>query len=286
MANYTVTCHRCGASFQTTKYKASRNKRHYCSQKCFINSTVVQCDHCGKDVTKQGYQVSRYKKMFCNSDCHKSYMAKNKLTIQRKCEQCNKKFTIHTTPSANMPFKYCSKECHNRAMDTRYEKECPVCHKVFLAKPCNAKRGGDTYCSRHCKIKGKEPTLIEVIIGKVLSSLSVEYIPQYPIGRYVCDYFIPSSQLVIECDGSYWHSIPNVKERDRKKDKHFANRGYNVLRLPEDLIKNNLAACRSQIISHLKQVPASNGTQYAQEVLQNDSLHYVQAALEFAQEDY
>lgn len=282
MANYTVQCHRCQKDFQTTKYKATRNKHHYCSRDCFYNFAAIECDYCGKDVIKQGFSIDKYTKHFCNNDCHRSYMAENKLSIQRKCEQCGKTFHARSKPTENAPFKYCSRHCHNKSMDTRHEKECPVCHKIFMAKPCKEKLGFDTYCSRVCKIKGKEPTTIELTIARMLTDLKIDYVEQYSIGRYVVDYLIPSQKLIIECDGSYWHSIPKVKKRDSLKDEYFTHRNFRVLRLPETDIKNNLAWCKEQIKLCLQREPASNDTQCAPEVLRSDYLPYVQAALEFA----
>src|SRR5260221_505562 len=48
-------------------------------------------------------------------------------------------------------------------------------------------------------------TSIEVIIASLLTSLEVEYEDQKHIGRYSVDFYIPSKNLVIECDGTYWH---------------------------------------------------------------------------------
>lgn len=85
----------------------------------------------------------------------------------------------------------------------------------------------------------------------LLDKIGVPYIQECKIGFYTCDFVIESSRLVIECDGTYWHSITKVFRRDRGKDKYLSNKGYKVLRLPESLIKSDLEQCRQQILKSL-----------------------------------
>jgi len=59
----------------------------------------------------------------------------------------------------------------------------------------------------------------------------------YPIKCIVPD--IKIGNTVIEFDGDYWHSLPNNIERDRLKDKIYANIGLNLIRVKEsDYLKN------------------------------------------------
>lgn len=44
---------------------------------------------------------------------------------------------------------------------------------------------------------------------------------------------------VIEVDGDYWHSLPNVKERDSRKDKYLKSKGINVVHIKECELKTN-----------------------------------------------
>lgn len=86
------------------------------------------------------------------------------------------------------------------------------------------------------------PSSIERIVASVLDALGVDYISQHVIGRrYVADFFVPSARLVIECDGTYWHSKPGARDRDARRDEYIASLGYAVLRLPETDIKSGAA---------------------------------------------
>ncbi len=50
---------------------------------------------------------------------------------------------------------------------------------------------------------------------------------------YQCDVLIPSMNLVIECDGNYWHKYPIGLERDHIRTKELIEQGFKVLRLWE-----------------------------------------------------
>ena len=50
---------------------------------------------------------------------------------------------------------------------------------------------------------------------------------------YQCDIFIPSLNMVIECDGIYWHKYPTGKEIDHIRTQELIDNGFKVLRLWE-----------------------------------------------------
>jgi very-short-patch-repair endonuclease len=80
------------------------------------------------------------------------------------------------------------------------------------------------------------PSGIELIVRKVLDGLGIEYETQKRIGSYFADIYVPSRNLVIECDGEYWHR--NTREQDATRDLYMTDRGYTVLRLAEKDIRS------------------------------------------------
>ena len=79
-----------------------------------------------------------------------------------------------------------------------------------------------------------------------LQMLQEPYFPQMPLGPWTVDFFLPVRNIVLECDGKYWHAIPRVEKRDRKKDGWLQwKHGYTVRRLTEDAIRTNALACVS-----------------------------------------
>ncbi len=79
-------------------------------------------------------------------------------------------------------------------------------------------------------------TTIEVKIQNFLKQLGIEYFThQYmkiPHG-YQCDILIPSMNLVIECDGDYWHKYPIGNDLDHMRTQELLDKGFKVLRLWE-----------------------------------------------------
>ena len=52
------------------------------------------------------------------------------------------------------------------------------------------------------------------------------------------DAYIPSLNLIIEADGTYWHQMEHVKNKDRAENAYLKKCGYKLLRLSEEEINN------------------------------------------------
>lgn len=85
------------------------------------------------------------------------------------------------------------------------------------------------------------PSSIEETVASVLTALGIKHQRQVYIGRCLVDFYIRTKRLVIECDGSYWHSLPGRQESDASRDAWLISRGFRVLRLPEDEIRSGAA---------------------------------------------
>lgn len=79
---------------------------------------------------------------------------------------------------------------------------------------------------------------LEIIVSTMLDALAIAYIPEFAIGPYVADFYIPDQQLIIECDGTYWHGLPGCVEKDAIRDAWMQSRGFTVIRLPEPDIRS------------------------------------------------
>ena len=96
--------------------------------------------------------------------------------------------------------------------------------------------------------------LEKMFIEQFIKPLEIEYQTQYYIKeiKQYCDVYIPSKNLIVECDGSFWHCDPrlfpngpiydyqkNKIERDKIKTDYLINKGYELLRFWEvDIIDN------------------------------------------------
>lgn len=65
----------------------------------------------------------------------------------------------------------------------------------------------------------------------------LSYQHQFPIttenGSWLCDFFIPSMNLIVETDGEYHHSRKNQINRDILKTKIVIDRGYRIARISD-----------------------------------------------------
>ena len=84
-------------------------------------------------------------------------------------------------------------------------------------------------------------TKIEVKIQNFLKTLGIEFFTHQYMKQikhsYQCDILIPYLNLVIECDGIYWHKYPIGNEIDHIRTKELIKKGFRVLRLWEFEIK-------------------------------------------------
>lgn len=87
----------------------------------------------------------------------------------------------------------------------------------------------------------KKDTSIEVKVQSMLKQLGIEFLTHQYMNDiehgYQCDILIPSMNLVIECDGDYWHKYPIGNDIDHIRTKELLENGFKVLRLWEHEIK-------------------------------------------------
>lgn len=134
------------------------------------------------------------------------------------------------------------------------------------------KKAAVTLASReHCRkigLKGrltqfarKGFTKIELIVKEHLTNSKITAIPQHVVDdRWFCDYYLPSYNLILECDGEYWHSLEKVVRKDRVKNSYLLEKGYNLLRLKESDIKSGNYI--SLLSEKIKQLSAFIGDQH------------------------
>jgi len=83
----------------------------------------------------------------------------------------------------------------------------------------------------------REPTSIEKKVYEELKKGGFLFETQKVIGgKFIVDAYIPALNLIIEVDGSYWHSLDKVKNKDKAENAYLAKCGYKVLRIPEDRV--------------------------------------------------
>lgn len=194
------------------------------------------------------------------------------------CQQCGKEFT--TYPSRTR--RFCSHQCYWIAMKgnaplpigkikarERISVNCSRCGIEFELIPAKVKRSTNLYCSKECSgiatgiashlklLQEHGPTDIEQIMMKALNSRNIAHEFQFLIAKkFLCDFGFPAAHLVVECDGTYWHSLPKTIRNDRAKDAYLRKCGYTILRFSDKQIKANIDDCIGQIVDHLESAPS------------------------------
>lgn len=71
---------------------------------------------------------------------------------------------------------------------------------------------------------------------------------QYNIGTKIVDFAFPKQRLIVECDGYKWHKYDKEQiERDIKRDKYLAKKGWRVLHFSGIQIRRNIEGCIKEI---------------------------------------
>lgn len=94
----------------------------------------------------------------------------------------------------------------------------------------------------------KKDTDIELIVKAELARRNLDHISQFRVKNRLADFYVPKHNLIIECDGAYWHNRPDRKLRDIQTTNLYKTQGYKVIRLSEVDIKTNLIPILDEIL--------------------------------------
>jgi very-short-patch-repair endonuclease len=195
---------------------------------------------------------------YCSKLCsNRANAQKRRRAVQRACAHCHALFVL---PRPSSRQTYCSHLCARLGYAVTHLAEqhplwkakplmrCEVCGKECVVKPSLASRF--RACSRRCAAalhRKPRTSRLEVKMRRAMRAIGLRPTPQHRIGYYSVDFAFPEARLVVECDGSYWHSLPKQRRLDHSKDAFLSNRGWLVIRLPETAIKASAAACARQV---------------------------------------
>lgn len=145
------------------------------------------------------------------------------------------------------------------AEDLRYLYETEGLSAAAIAVRIGVGRSTVLRLMRECGIPVKRlhytqprETAIEALMYAELERRNVPFTKQQIVdGLWYVDALVPGAKIAIECDGEYWHALPDAKKRDPKKDAYLKSRGYRVFRFPEAAIHADVGACVDRIIEAL-----------------------------------
>ena len=209
--------------------------------------------YCGNKVAFEGGKFKR----FCSCSCAGKYNAeKNKQTKLERYGNSN----------------YNNTEKNKRTCLERYGRE-----NVFkgtegkeLAKQGSIKKYGTTNPHKTKEVieKTKQTNLIkygqttpknffaknkskgELEVYEYVKSLTTQVVKsgdRKTIAPMELDIYIPALKIGIEYDGDYWHSLPNLKERDEKKNLICNDKGITLIRVLDSEWNNNKEAIKERL---------------------------------------
>lgn len=89
-------------------------------------------------------------------------------------------------------------------------------------------------------------TSIERKVREQLSQRGIPFVQEFLVvvcrTCYWCDFFIPSMNLCIECDGEYYHASDHQKRVDERKTSRLEKCGMTVVRLTEKEILSDVGS--------------------------------------------
>lgn len=88
---------------------------------------------------------------------------------------------------------------------------------------------------------------LEILLRNSLDKYNIPYTTHPRINRYCIDILIEDN-ICVEADGKFWHSLPNIKEKDERKDTILKSLGFFVERFEEDEIRENPDKCVKKLI--------------------------------------
>lgn len=98
-------------------------------------------------------------------------------------------------------------------------------------------------------VKSESP--MEDLFKSELKQNNINFERQKEIGRFKVDFFFSGADLIVEIDGEKYHSSPEQREKDRKRDSILMKKGYAVLRFAGHRIYRDVGGCVKEISKFL-----------------------------------
>lgn len=233
-----LRCTYCKKSFLNFPYLI--RKTNYCSLECYWTGTkkkkLKTCKLCGKKFLIKSYLVEQGFGFYCSKDCWFALFEQSKKKV--KCKQCKKEFLVIRAVYKKHP-KFCSKVCKDDFERDYVARICRGCKKGFELPRSQLNRGRGSFCTWECYKKFKGETTIERLVRLQLQKLKEPFQQEVRLGKFRADFYLPNRNIIIECDGKYWHGNVKAWERDKRKDNFLIQLGYQVVRFSEDKIRQH-----------------------------------------------
>lgn len=218
-------CKICGKGFIP---KNSGNVGIYCSKMCYGES---------RRNTKQEHSVIQ--KMIRTKRLRGGYKIKH-------CEVCGKEMELN--PYWFEIRRTCSRKCAG-VLNSRRLVEMWKNPPIDMINKIRAKM-----IERRSKGRLEKETKPEKIFREELEKRGIVFEAQFGFGGImVADFFIPSIQAFIFCDGEYWHSLPGATEKDWQQVEYVRSKGMKAFRFTDKEIYRSVKKCVDTVLENSPQ---------------------------------
>jgi very-short-patch-repair endonuclease len=165
-------------------------------------------------------KILKYKKSI---DELKNEASKKTSEIWKNKNYINKQIEIHKHQKVDNDFKRkISESLKIKWNDEDYRNKMKIMFSERLKKLWK----NDEYRIKAIKAiessKGKVSS-IEIVLSSILDDLKIKYEFQKSIGFFIFDFLLPDYNILIECNGDYWHSLPKAINNDKAKSSYITN---------------------------------------------------------------
>jgi len=172
------------------------------------------------------------------------------------CKQCGeqaKKKPAHVKRGGNYA-KFCSPSCATKWQfaNTDLRERIREGFDEYMQTPEGKSAHQERSMKGYFAASSGKRTSIEVKMAEELTARGIEYIEQYNLGdKFALDFFIPEYNIVIECDGDYWHTRPEAICRDKRKNAYVKACGFSMYRFWEREINADVEACVDIVMAEI-----------------------------------
>lgn len=228
---HTCACEQCGALFSSLQ----NHRNRFCSMLCFrahVQATKYLtrkvCEFCSAT-----FETEREEARFCSQRCAtKDDSRQGRVLVY--CDGCGalvekQKCKVNAAASS-----FCSAACRAVWRASTKAVQCRGCGAPFRVGSGDARP--QTFCTKPCYqqwLHMQTSSKLEQRVGASLGARGIAVAPQFPLCGFIYDYVVEDRRVLLEVDGTYWHSLPRAKDRDRAKDIVAYRNGWRLLRVAE-----------------------------------------------------
>lgn len=239
-----VKCDKCGKISTYTirvKSKVKDNNINWVCPKCVSNRIEVKDKLSEK--TKESWKKQEYRGIITNSSIsiwkneeykHKHSVSVNTDESKKKCSDASKRAwsdkKYRELRIEQVKRKWVDPIYKNLVSNSMINFYKIIEHRQMAS--INSKKiwENSDYREKMAIARQNSPncdTKIELILCSILDDLKIRYQKQYRVGFYLFDCFLSDYNILIECNGDYWHSLPKGIRNDKSKstyiNKYFPN---------------------------------------------------------------